>query len=185
MSKVVKIITRISSAGNNRGKNFSVKLACSGFTLIELTLVIFFMALISGLATPFVMSTLDRIELQASARQVTSALRYARSEAITIKKPVVFNGDLTHNKFWVSTEYENKTPRVILINDPVRFEHFLDEAEKGKYRDGKFTITFFPQGNSSGGLIGMGVRESEDSENHYVINIDPITGKTKFEKETK
>ena len=113
MSKVVRKIIRISSAGNNNGKSFLVKWACSGFTLIELTLVIIFMALIAGLATPFVMSTLDRMELQTSARQVTSELRYARSEAITIKKPVIFNVDLTNNKFWVSTEHENKVPRII------------------------------------------------------------------------
>mgnify|MGYP001162627155 CR=1 FL=1 len=185
MSKVAKKITRILSAGNNDGKSFLVKRTCSGFTLIELTLVIFFMALIAGLTTPFVMSTLDRMELQTSARKVTSALRYARSEAITTKKPVRFNVDLTNNKFWVSTGHKNKDPRVIFINHPVRFNHFLDEVETEKYRDGKFTVTFFPQGNSSGGLIGMGIGKPEETENRYVINIDPITGKTKFEKKTK
>ena len=46
-------------------------------------------------------------------------------------------------------------------------------------------ITFFPQGNSSGGRIGMGIGKSEESENYYVIDIDPITGKTKFEKENE
>lgn len=182
MLKVVKIIIRISSVGSKRGKNVLVKTTYSGFTLIELTLVIFFMGLIAGLTTPFVMSTLDRMELQSSARQVTSALRYARSEAVAIKQPVIFNGDLTDNKFWVSTEYDNQVPRVVFINDPVRFGHFLDEVKKEKYRDGKFTVTFFPQGNSSGGLISMEIGEPEKSENHYAINIDPITGKAKLEK---
>ena len=185
MPKVAKKITRISSVGNDEGRSFLVKRTCSGFTLLELTLVMFFIALIAGLATPFVMSTLDRMELQTSVRQVTSALRYARSEAITIKQPVVFNGDLTHNRFWVIPAHENATPRIVSLNDPVRLDHFLNEGEKETFRDGEFTITFFPQGNSSGGLIGMGIGKSGESENHYVINIDPITGKTKFEKENE
>ena len=159
------------------------KLACSGFTLLELTLVMFFMALIAGLATPFVMSTLDRMELQTSARQITSALRYARSEAITIKKPVIFSGDLTHNQFWVTSAHEGAVTRIISLNDPVRLDHFWDEDQKETFKDGEFTITFFPQGNSSGGLIGMGIGKPEESENHYVIDIDPITGKTKLGKE--
>ena len=182
MSKVARKTTRTSSVGNDECNSFLVKRACSGFTLLELTLVMFFMALIAGLATPFVMSTLDRIELQTSALQVTSALRYARSEAITIKKPVVFNGDLTLNQFWVTPTHINAVRRVISLNDPVRLNHFLDIGEKETFRDGEFTITFFPQGNSSGGLIGMGIGKPEESENHYVIDIDPITGKTKFEK---
>lgn len=185
MSKVARKTTRTSSVGNDECNSFLVKRACSGFTLLELTLVMFFMALIVGLATPFVMSTLDRMELQTSARQVTSALRYARSEAITIKKPVVFNGDLTNNQFWIIPAYENATPRIVSLNDPVRLERFLDEGKKETFRDGKFTITFFPQGNSSGGLIGMGIGKPKELENHYVIDIDPITGKTKFQKENE
>ena len=185
MLKVAKKTTRTSSVGNDDGKSFLVKRACLGFTLLELTLVMFFMALIAGLATPFVMSTLDRMKLQTSARQITSALRYARSKAITIKQPVVFNGDLTHNQFWVIPAHENATPRIVSLNDPVRLDHFLDEDEKETFRDGEFTITFFPQGNSSGGLIGMGIEKSGESESHYVIDIDPITGKTKLEKENE
>ena len=185
MPKVAKKITRISSVGNDEGRSFLVKRTCSGFTLLELTLVMFFIALIAGLATPFVMSTLDRMELQTSARQITSALRYARSEAITVKKSVVFNGDLTHNQFWVSPAHENVAPRIVSLNDPVRLDHFLDKGQKETFRDGEFTITFFPQGNSSGGLIGMGIGKPEESGSHYVIDIDPITGKTKFEKENE
>lgn len=162
-----------------------MKRGCSGFTLLELTLVMFFMALIVGLVTPFVMSTLDRMELQTSVRKVTSALRYARSEAITIKKPVIFNGDLSNNQFWITHTREDETPRVISLNEPVRLARFLGENEDETVREGKFTVTFFPQGNSSGGLIGMEIGEPGESENNYVISIDPITGKAKVEETTE
>jgi Tfp pilus assembly protein FimT len=130
------------------------------------------------------MSTLDRIELQTSARKVASALRYARSEAIASKKPVIFSGNLNRNQFWVTQGYNNKTPKVTSLTDPIRLDHFIKEGEGNFFRDDEFTVTFFPQGNSSGGLIGININASRNSENYYAISIDPITGKTKI-KQTK
>ena len=161
-----------------------IKLNCLGFTLLELTLVIFFMALIAGLTTPFVMSTLDRMELQSSARKVASTLRYARSEAISAKKPVVFAGNLTQNQFWVNHTHENETPRIVSLTGPIRLARFMNEGANEIFSEGEFTVTFFPQGNSSGGLISMDIKESRESENYYVISIDTITGTTKI-KETE
>ena len=158
------------------------KIGCLGFTLLELTLVIFFMALIAGLSTPFVMSTLDRMELQTSARKVASTLRYARSEAITSKKPVVFSGNLTQNQFWIAQDYKNEALQITSLTDPVRLARFTNEGEDNLFRDGEFTVTFFPQGNSSGGLIGIDIKGSKSSENYYAISIDPITGQAKIKK---
>jgi len=156
------------------------KTGCLGFTLLELTLVMFFMAIIAGLSTPFVMSTLDRMELQTSARKVASTLRYARSEAITSKKPVIFSGNLERNQFWVTKGYKNETPKITSLIDPIRLDHFISEGEDNFFKDDEFTVTFFPQGNSSGGLIGMNINEPRGSGNYYAISIDPITGKTKI-----
>ncbi len=154
-----------------------------GFTLIELTLVIFFMALIAGLSTPFIMSTLDRMELQTSARKVASTLRYARSEAIASKKPVVFLGNLTQNQYGVDQKYRNKKSKMTTLTDPVRLTHFRNKQENNNYGDsGEFTVTFFPQGNSSGGLIGMDIKGPKNSKSYYAISIDPITGSTKIKK---
>ena len=158
------------------------KIGCLGFTLLELTLVMFFMALIAGLSTPFVMETLDRMELQTSARKVASMLRYARSEAIASKKPVVFSGNLDRNQFWVTQGYNNETPKITSLTDPIRLDHFINEGEDNFFSADEFTVTFFPQGNSSGGLIGMNINESRGSENYYAISIDPITGKTKIKQ---
>ena len=158
------------------------KMGYLGFTLLELTLVMFFMALIAGLSTPFVMTTLDRMELQSSARKVASTLRYARSEAIASKKPVIFSGNLTRNQFWITQDNKNKTKKITSIKDPVRLTRFIHEGEDSFFSDGEFTVTFYPQGNSSGGLIAMNIKESKNPDNYYAISIDPITGQTKIKK---
>ena len=158
------------------------KIGCLGFTLLELTLVMFFMALIAGLSTPFVMSTLDRMALQTSARKIASTLRYARNEAITSKKPVIFSGSLVRNQFWIKQGYKNETPKITSLVNPIRLDHFIEEGEDNFISDDEFTVTFFPQGNSSGGLIGININESKSSENYYAISIDPITGTTKIKQ---
>lgn len=182
MPKAAKKTIEISSAGNNEVYNSFIKPASLGFTLLELTLVMFFMALIAGLTTPFIMSTLDRMEMQSATRKVASALRFARSEAITIKKPVVFSGNITQNHYWVSDIEEIKTPQIRSLKNPIRLAQFMSIEESNTLSEGKFTITFFPQGNSSGGEISINIKESRESENHYVINIDPITGRTKIKE---
>jgi general secretion pathway protein H len=182
MSKVAKKTIEISSAGNDEAYNSFIKPASLGFTLLELTLVMFFMALIAGLTTPFIMSTLDRMEMQSAARKMASALRFARSEAITIKKPVIFSGNITQNHYWISAIEVIKNPRIRSLKNPIRLAQFMPTEENDPVSEGKFTITFFPQGNSSGGEISINIKESRESENYYVINIDPITGRTKIKE---
>ena len=182
MSKVAKKTIEISSAGNDEAYNSFIKPASLGFTLLELTLVMFFMALIAGLTTPFIMSTLDRMEMQSAARKVASALRFARSEAITIKKPVIFSGNITQNHYWISAIEVIKNPRIRSLKNPIRLAQFMPTEENDPVSEGKFTVTFFPQGNSSGGEISIDIKESRESENYYVINIDPITGRTKIKE---
>lgn len=182
MSKVAKKTIEISSAGNDEAYNSFIKPASLGFTLLELTLVMFFMALIAGLTTPFIMSTLDRMEMQSAARKVASALRFARSEAITIKKPVIFSGNITQNHYWISAIEVIKNPRIRSLKNPIRLAQFMPTEENDPVSEGKFTVTFFPQGNSSGGEISINIKESRESENYYVINIDPITGRTKIKE---
>jgi Tfp pilus assembly protein FimT len=182
MSKVAKKTIEISSAGNDEAYNSFIKPASLGFTLLELTLVMFFMALIAGLTTPFIMSTLDRMEMQSAARKMASALRFARSEAITIKKPVIFSGNITQNHYWISAIEVIKNPRIRSLKNPIRLAQFMPTEENDPVSEGKFTVTFFPQGNSSGGEISINIKESRESENYYVINIDPITGRTKIKE---
>ena len=72
--------------------------------------------------------------------------------------------------------------RIKLLTDPIQLTRFISETDNSLFRDGKFTVTFFPQGNSSGGLIGINIKESRNLENYYDINVDPITGQTKIKK---
>lgn len=154
-----------------------------GFTLLEIILVLVFIGLIAGLTTPFVMSTLDRVKHQSETREVQSALRYARSEAITRKTVTTFNADIASKKYWISNKKTNTSPIRKTLDPGFSMSHMTNKEKT--VDKGTFTIHFYPRGNSSGGAIRIEKVSPGKSDSAYEITIDPITGSSRIEQETQ
>ena len=148
-----------------------------GFTLLELVLVLFLIGLISGLVLPFVVSTLDRVKLQSEARQITSALQFARSEAITKKTLLTFNANIEKNEYWLAIPKDNEVTQSKSLNEPAKIKEYQGKEEI--ISNGTFKINFYPRGNSSAGTIHLQSSINESEAPVYAIIIDPITGKPK------
>jgi prepilin-type N-terminal cleavage/methylation domain-containing protein len=176
--KVVKITISTLSAG--RTLNSSLKGEANGFTLLELVLVLLLMSLIAGLTLPFVASTLDRITLQSEVRQISSALQFARSEAISKKTLYTFSIDIDENQYWLGIPKQEEINQPKPIDETVRILDYQRTDET--LTEGAFMILFYPRGNSSGGTLRFISINDKDEENIYAVNIDPITGKPKIEK---
>jgi len=146
-----------------------------GFTLLELILVLFLMGLMAGIVLPFVVSTLDRVKLQSEARQISSALQFARSEAITKKTLFTFNADIDNNQYWLATPKEKEVTQSKNLDETVKIKNYQGAEET--VSDGTFIINFYPRGNSSAGTIHLKSSIAESDELVYAITIDPITGK--------
>ncbi len=154
-----------------------------GFTLIELVLVLVFIGLIAGLTTPFVMSTLDRVTHQAEAREIASALRYARSEAITRKTVLAFNGDIESGEYWLAHADASRSSNVRNLDSRFRMVRVTSNEER--VDNGTFAVKFYPMGNSSGGIVRIEKHPLEKSNTAYAISIDPVTGSSKIEQKTR
>ena len=146
-----------------------------GFTLLELILVLFLMGLTAGIVLPFVVSTLDRVKLQSEARQISSALQFARSEAITKKTLFTFNADIDNNQYWLANPKEKEVTQTKTLDETVKIKNYQGTEET--VSDGTFIINFYPRGNSSAGTIHLQSSIAESDELVYAITIDPITGK--------
>ena len=176
--KEVKKTIRTSLAG--RTLNSSIKEEDSGFTLLELILVLLLMGLIAGFTLPFVASTLDRLKLQSEVRKIASALQFTRSEAISQKTLFTFNIDIDENKYWLAMPKQDVVTQSKPIDETVRILDYQRESKT--LTEGSFVILFYPTGNSSGGTLRFKSINDKDEENIYAVIIDPIIGKPKIKQ---
>ena len=151
---------------NSQGEN--------GFTLLELLLVLGLIGLMAALTAPYMASTLNRMELDSEARKIASALNYSRNEAIARKIPLAFNGDLSENRYWLSSSQAVRPIKRWLMDDSIQMTEFsnLEESQS----EGTFVILFYPLGNTSGGSIRVEPTDPGQSEIYYAIDLDLITG---------
>jgi len=152
-----------------------------GFTLLELIVVLVFIGLIASLTTPYLMSTLERVKHQTETRKINSALRFARSEAITRKTVFTFNGE--SRKYWITTREKSRPSAAKTLAPGYAMVHITSDEEI--IDDEKFAIKFYPRGNSSGGAIRVTNLSSNKSDTAYEITIDAITGTSKINQKTR
>lgn len=175
-------MTPISSAGKVWDKRTSSASSADGFTLLELIVVLILVSMLAGLATPIVMSVLDRMQRNSALNQMASFLRSTRTQAVSTKTPIVFHGDLNDNSYWwINSETEETSPLQSLTGK-IRFAGFDDG--KDSVERGVFSITFYPMGSTTGGVIFLNTFEDGKEEAGYQLSIDPITGRPKVHHES-
>ncbi len=158
------------------------KRGCSGFTLMELMVVLVIMALTAAFVVPRLGGPLSRLGSVSAAKKTCACLRYARSRAASKKKAYKVVFDIDKNILTISPFYENNEPekaggsgksfdKSYELPQGVFFEELVDSHDR--YADsGRFTIVFFPNGGSSGGKIMI-----KDKKNRkFTIDVDPISG---------
>lgn len=159
---------------NNAGR-----ISSSGFTLLELIIVMIIVGLMSVLVVPVIGSSLSNMELKTAAKKTASALRYCRSKAAMQKTIYIAGIDFATNI--ISVENKKESPekpegtddpdiKTYKLPDGVYVEKIVSADQE--IDSGNFKITFFTNGSCSGGLITLaGSRDKQ-----YNINLDSITG---------
>jgi prepilin-type N-terminal cleavage/methylation domain-containing protein len=168
-------MTSILSAGKTLRNNKSHCFRENGFTLIEMVSVLVLVALLFGLVTPFVMTTLDRIQGDSSVRKLASMLASTRSQAVATKTSLVFQGNLDQNQYWVINPSTEESSEVMELDQMIQFREFSDG--EASWHEGIFSVTFYPQGSTSGGTILLEPSDADADAQSFLLTIDPVTGK--------
>jgi general secretion pathway protein H len=140
----------------------------SGFSLIELLVVLMLLALALSVVPPLLFGTVSSTELKASARNVASGLRQVRGYAINQGKEAVLTLDVEQRQFFI-------TGRERGYSLPKRLELTLLTAESELSGEGVGSIRFFPDGSSTGGRITLA-----SGERKYIVDVDWVTGRVRI-----
>jgi len=141
----------------------------SGFTLLELLVVLALIGLVLVLVPPFLDSSSTRREIRSAAFVTASLLREIRADAIAGNRPAAFEIDVRRRV--MSGDRSGRHPI------PQGVEVILHTAAEERVSQSRGKIRFFPDGTSTGGgleMIGAGVA--------YYVLVDWLTGRIGVEE---
>ena len=136
----------------------------SGFTLIEMFVVLailgFALALVIGYGSPVGRG----LDLRGSAANLAAGLRMTRSEAILKNRTVTFDLDLAGHRFRAGSGPVHQLP----ANFTIELLTIGDEQRSGH----SGAIRFNPDGSSTGGRISI-----DDGGHTMMVGVDWLTGR--------
>jgi prepilin-type N-terminal cleavage/methylation domain-containing protein len=135
----------------------------SGFTLLELIIVLFLISLIMGMAGVFFANTLPSNRFNATVREIVAGIRYARSLAQVNGENETLTIDLDFKKYELLGRGEKSIPPEVNIKvvDPL----------SGDVTTGRYQILFPSFGGAEGGTIVLW-----DKKRVASISLDPVVG---------
>lgn len=177
---------RILSTGRKSGaKN-------SGFTLLELLVVLMIMGIVSAFVGPKLAGSISNTDLRTASKKIAALLRYARSQATSQGVICGILFDFEKGRISIvtkqgraeaaqdkdnSAEKEKEMvgrSKTYNLPDGVRLEKAI--SGNSEIDSGLFEIIFFPSGSSSGGRVTLVNKRGR----RYAISVDFITGTVKL-----
>lgn len=140
------------SAGNN-----------SGFTLVELLVVLAVLAL--AVVPPSLTGAIDSARFKSTQRDLVSALRYARSQAINSRQAASVDINVKQGTMQVAGRQ-----RTLSIPDDVALTLVTAQRERLSAHEG--AIRFYPDGSSTGGQVRF-----RQKDRVWSIDVEWLTGR--------
>jgi general secretion pathway protein H len=142
-----------------------------GFTLLELTVVLLVVVLGFSVIGLNLSSGNESTQIKAAARDIVSALRYARGQALMTREETTVALDLGSNNYKV-------TGRDKIYKIPEAIDITVVTAQSELAGEGMANIRFFPDGSSTGGRVTLGLGQAK-----WKIDINWLTGQIDLENE--
>lgn len=119
-----------------------------GFTLLEMMIAIVIAGLLIAVSVPNFGPMLARAQLYSATRDVASALRHARGQAMIRGKETEFELDIEQHRYKV-----NDRPKPFSLPSQVELSLYTALAETMSEAKGR--IRFFPDGSATGGRVTL------------------------------
>jgi general secretion pathway protein H len=135
----------------------------SGFTLLEVILVLMLSLLILGLVMVSFSGLLSSAKLQATVRDFSTTLRQARDLAKIHGEQQGWTVDLDSREYGI----EGRKIRKI----PSNLELKVVDSIEGEIRSGQYRLVFEPNGSREGATFQL-----TDKKRTFAIELDPLLG---------
>ena len=151
-----------------------------GFTLIELSIVIFIIAVVARIAIPRLRSVTGA-ELTATTRRLAQTTRYLYEEAALRGTVLELYFDLDRQEYWIGHAEEGTglvveetdvlSRRVRLPADVRIVDVFVPGV--GTLSQGTALTRFYPEGYADRSVIHL----TDDAGHAYTVRVDPVHGR--------
>lgn len=160
------------------GCSTSVASASTGFTLLEVVIVVTLIAFALTISYPALSRGGATLQLRASARDVLNALRLAREKAITEQRVtrVVVNRETGSLAF---TDEFGAAEKSYLLKKGIRFERLVFGDQT--LDEGPLVVRFLPNGSGESAKIAL---QSDSGSTIWVVT-DPATGGAKIQTQAE
>lgn len=145
-----------------------------GFTLLELLLVLGILAMMATLIGPG-LNSLDTPGFNAQVREASALLNYARRRAVV-------EGQMLQVEFVPMNAVavpEDKSAGIAgRWTSPDIELWFAPSTERSQRQDSLLSVSFFPEGGSTGGVLAF-----RQGERQRVLIVDPFSGRVRVGNE--
>ena len=133
------------------------KISTTGFTLLELILVMLILTTVLGLAGPSLKGFFSMRQIEATAAQIVALTKFAQSQAVCEGRIYRLNLDVIHRTYWLTIQDQGafidpqtEWGRVFQLPEDVGLE-VQDLKTKGLI----YTVDFSPMNRTTPGLIRL------------------------------
>lgn len=139
----------------------------SGFSLLEILLVVAILAIASVLAATAMTGGFAGIQLRSSAKEIAAQLRYTRAHAIASGQPQSFTIDPRAHTWTAPNDRHGDIPEKLAI--------VFTGAREVQPRAGEGAIMFFADGASTGGRVQLGLKRAA-----WNVDVKWLTGEVRL-----
>jgi general secretion pathway protein H len=139
----------------------------SGFSLLEVLLVVAILAIASVLAATAMTGGFDGIQLRSSAKEIAAQLRYTRAQAIATGTSQSFTIDPRAHAWTAPNDRHGEIPKKLAI--------VFTGAREVQPREGEGAIMFFADGASTGGRVQLSIKRAA-----WNVDVTWLTGEVRL-----
>ena len=141
----------------------------TGFTLLELIVVMIIIGLVMAAAYPAISRGSIALQLRSTGRDVLNTFRYAREKAVTEQTRMKVLVDRDKQQLTL-TDYFGDGARTYLLPKDIRIQRIA--LAGNEIAEGSMTVRFLPNGSCDSGEILL----QADKGAWIKVSTDPITG---------